>query len=88
MSSKKKAWKEVNIGAVCSKSSTDFMTGDWKTYTPIRDLINAPIAYSAKYIAPKELYVGVLKLAKSSLIIISVKAVAYALKNAQQKQLQ
>ncbi len=38
MSSKKKAWKEVNIGAVCSKSSTDFMTGDWKTYTPIRDL--------------------------------------------------
>jgi pyruvate ferredoxin oxidoreductase delta subunit len=38
MSSREKNWKELNLGAVCSKSSTGFMTGDWKTFTPVRDL--------------------------------------------------
>jgi pyruvate ferredoxin oxidoreductase delta subunit len=38
MSSKEKTWKELGLGAVCSKSSVGFMTGDWKTYAPVRDL--------------------------------------------------
>ncbi len=38
MSSKEKTWKEVDPAGVCSKSSTSFMTGDWKTFTPVRDL--------------------------------------------------
>lgn len=38
MSKREKGWKEVNFGGVCPKSSADFMTGDWKTYMPIRDL--------------------------------------------------
>lgn len=38
MSSKLKGWKEIAPAGVCSKSSTSFLTGDWKTYTPIRDL--------------------------------------------------
>ncbi|NLE05208.1 MAG: 4Fe-4S binding protein [Crenarchaeota archaeon] len=37
MSNNEKNWKEVNIAAVCSKSSLSLPTGDWKTYTPIRD---------------------------------------------------
>ncbi|HTY74785.1 MAG TPA: 4Fe-4S binding protein [Candidatus Nanoarchaeia archaeon] len=36
--SREKTWKEVSLAAVCSKSSLSFMTGDWKTYQPIRDL--------------------------------------------------
>jgi len=38
MSSPEKTWKELNLAAVCPKSSTSFMTGDWKTFTPVRDL--------------------------------------------------
>ena len=38
MTSKYKSWKEIAPAGVCSKSSTSFLTGDWKTYTPIRDL--------------------------------------------------
>ena len=38
MTSKLKGWKEIAPAGVCSKSSTSFLTGDWKTYTPIRDL--------------------------------------------------
>ena len=38
MSSKEKTWKELAPAGVCSKSSTGFMTGDWKTYMPVRDL--------------------------------------------------
>lgn len=38
MTSKYKNWKEIAPAGVCSKSSTTFLTGDWKTYTPIRDL--------------------------------------------------
>ncbi|HLN46170.1 MAG: 4Fe-4S binding protein [Chloroflexota bacterium] len=36
--SKEKGWKELSPAAVCSKSSVGFMTGDWKTYTPVREL--------------------------------------------------
>ncbi len=38
MTSKYKNWKDIAPAGVCSKSSTTFLTGDWKTYTPIRDL--------------------------------------------------
>jgi len=38
MSSKEKTWKEIAPGGVCSKSSFGFLTGDWKTYMPVRDL--------------------------------------------------
>lgn len=36
--SREKTWKEIAPAGVSSKSSTGFMTGDWKTYMPIRDL--------------------------------------------------
>jgi pyruvate ferredoxin oxidoreductase delta subunit len=38
MTSKYKGWKEIAPAGVCSKSSKTFLTGDWKTYTPILDL--------------------------------------------------
>jgi 2-oxoacid:acceptor oxidoreductase delta subunit (pyruvate/2-ketoisovalerate family) len=37
MTTKEKSWKEISPAGVCWKSSTQFFTGDWKTYTPIRD---------------------------------------------------
>ncbi len=36
--SREKTWKEIAPAGVCSKSSVGFMTGDWKTYMPVRDL--------------------------------------------------
>jgi 2-oxoacid:acceptor oxidoreductase delta subunit (pyruvate/2-ketoisovalerate family) len=38
VSSKDKTWKEISIAGVTPKSSKGFMTGDWKTFMPIRDL--------------------------------------------------
>ena len=38
MKGQEKSWKEIAPAGVCSKSSTAFLTGDWKTYTPVRDL--------------------------------------------------
>ena len=38
MSSELKGWKQIAPAGVCSKSSSSFLTGDWKTFTPIRDL--------------------------------------------------
>lgn len=38
MSSKEKTWKEISIAGIPPKSSIGFMTGDWKTYMPVRDL--------------------------------------------------
>ncbi len=38
MSSKEKTWKEISPAGVCSKSSVGFLTGDWKTYMPVREL--------------------------------------------------
>jgi pyruvate ferredoxin oxidoreductase delta subunit len=34
---KEKTWKEASPAGVCWKASTTYLTGDWKTYTPIRD---------------------------------------------------
>ena len=38
MTNQEKTWKEIAPAGVCSKSSTEFLTGDWKTYMPLRDL--------------------------------------------------
>ncbi len=38
MSLKEKGWKEIAMAGVCSKSSIGLLTGDWKTYMPVRDL--------------------------------------------------
>ncbi|MEM2420104.1 MAG: 4Fe-4S binding protein [Candidatus Bathyarchaeia archaeon] len=35
---REKGWKEISIAAVCWKPSTEFLTGDWKTFKPVRDL--------------------------------------------------
>jgi 2-oxoacid:acceptor oxidoreductase delta subunit (pyruvate/2-ketoisovalerate family) len=37
MTSQEKTWKEIAPAGVCSRASTVFLTGDWKTYTPVRD---------------------------------------------------
>jgi len=33
-----KGWREIPIAAVCWRPSTEFLTGDWKTFKPVRDL--------------------------------------------------
>ena len=38
MTKQEKTWKEIALAGVCSKSSSVFLTGDWKTYLPVRDL--------------------------------------------------
>jgi len=38
MSTQEKKWKELTLAAVSPKPSTDFLTGDWKTYMPVCDL--------------------------------------------------
>jgi hypothetical protein len=38
MSSKEKSWKEIPPAGVCWKSSKTYLTGDWKTYQPVRDI--------------------------------------------------
>jgi pyruvate ferredoxin oxidoreductase delta subunit len=38
MSSKDKGWKEISPAAVCWKSSKTYLTGDWKSFTPERDV--------------------------------------------------
>ena len=35
MSSQPKGWKEIPLGGACWKSSTDYKTGDWRSYKPI-----------------------------------------------------
>ena len=37
MSSKDKTWKQISQSGVCWAPSTKYQTGDWKTYTPVRD---------------------------------------------------
>lgn len=38
MSSKDKSWKEISLAGVCWKSSKTYLTGDWKSFTPDRDV--------------------------------------------------
>ena len=35
--SQNKSWKEISLAGVCWKPSTQYLTGDWKTYTPVID---------------------------------------------------
>ena len=37
MTVQEKGWKEIAPAGVCPKSSSEFLTGDWKTYQPVRD---------------------------------------------------
>jgi len=38
VTSREKSWKEIAPAGVCWKPSTELLTGDWKTYMPVRDL--------------------------------------------------
>jgi pyruvate ferredoxin oxidoreductase delta subunit len=38
MSPKLKSWKGIPIAGVCYKPATEYSTGDWKTFKPVRDL--------------------------------------------------
>lgn len=37
MTSKQKGWKEVPIAGVCWKPTTEYITGDWRTFKPVLD---------------------------------------------------
>jgi pyruvate ferredoxin oxidoreductase delta subunit len=38
MSRKDRSWKEISPAGVCWKSSKTYLTGDWKSFTPDRDV--------------------------------------------------
>lgn len=38
MTAKEKSWKEASQAGVCWKSSKTYLTGDWKTFRPERDI--------------------------------------------------
>jgi pyruvate ferredoxin oxidoreductase delta subunit len=38
VTTKEKSWKEASQAGVCWRSSTTYLTGDWKTYKPERDM--------------------------------------------------
>ncbi|MCL2642985.1 MAG: 4Fe-4S binding protein [Candidatus Bathyarchaeota archaeon] len=33
-----KGWKDLALAAVSPKASTEFLTGDWKTFMPVNDV--------------------------------------------------
>jgi pyruvate ferredoxin oxidoreductase delta subunit len=37
MTSQKKGWKDLPIAGVCWKPSTEYLTGDWRTFKPVVD---------------------------------------------------
>jgi 2-oxoacid:acceptor oxidoreductase delta subunit (pyruvate/2-ketoisovalerate family) len=37
MTSKQKGWKEIPIAGVCWKPTTEYLTGDWRTFKPVLD---------------------------------------------------
>jgi pyruvate ferredoxin oxidoreductase delta subunit len=47
-----KGWREIAPAGVCSKSSTLFLTGDWKTYKPIRDESKCTICLTCVLFCP------------------------------------
>ena len=51
--SEEKSWKEISIAAVCPKSSIGFMTGDWKTYMPVRDLEKCTLCLTCVMFCPE-----------------------------------
>jgi pyruvate ferredoxin oxidoreductase delta subunit len=52
MSRNEKGWKEISIGGVTSKSSTSFLTGDWKTYMPIINLEKCTVCLTCVTFCP------------------------------------
>ena len=52
MSRKEKTWKEISPAGVSPKSSTGFMTGDWKTFMPIRDLEKCTVCLTCVLYVP------------------------------------
>ena len=52
--SKEKGWKEISIAGVCPKSSIGFMTGDWKTYMPVRDLEKCTTCMTCVMLCPDD----------------------------------
>jgi len=34
---KLKSWKEIPVGGICWKQTTEYATGDWRTFKPVRD---------------------------------------------------
>jgi 2-oxoacid:acceptor oxidoreductase delta subunit (pyruvate/2-ketoisovalerate family) len=53
MSAKEKGWKELPLAAVLQKSSINFMTGDWKTYMPVRDLEKCTTCLTCVMLCPE-----------------------------------
>ncbi len=51
--SKEKSWKEISIAGVTPKSSIGFMTGDWKTYMPLRDLEKCTVCLTCVMFCPE-----------------------------------
>lgn len=37
MTSEQKGWKEIPIAGVCWRPTTDYLTGDWRTFKPVLD---------------------------------------------------
>jgi pyruvate ferredoxin oxidoreductase delta subunit len=50
--SREKTWKEISPAGVSPKSSTGFMTGDWKTFMPIRDLEKCTVCLTCVLMCP------------------------------------
>lgn len=38
MSQKDKSWKDIPMAGVCWKSSSTYLTGDWKSFAPVIDI--------------------------------------------------
>jgi pyruvate ferredoxin oxidoreductase delta subunit len=38
MKTEKKSWREISVAGVCWRPSTEYRTGDWKTFSPVRNL--------------------------------------------------
>jgi 2-oxoacid:acceptor oxidoreductase delta subunit (pyruvate/2-ketoisovalerate family) len=53
MSAKEKGWRDLTLAAVAQKSSIGFMTGDWKTYMPIRDLEKCTTCLTCVMLCPE-----------------------------------
>ncbi len=37
MTSQQKGWKEIPIAGVCWTPTTEYLTGDWRTFKPVLD---------------------------------------------------
>ena len=51
--SREKSWKEISPAGVCPKSSIGFLTGDWKTYTPVLELEKCTVCLTCVMMCPE-----------------------------------